>query len=113
MGSPLHLFSKKGMMLSACLVTIFLCITIQTEGICLTDQTGPVKGEPCAFPFTFNERLYDKCTLWDWDAELGTNFIGRYWCSTETDEWGNHITGKYGMCTEARATTDDDFNYVA
>jgi len=60
------------------------------KGQCITIE-GADKGSICAFPFTFNGDVYDKCTT------VG-NPKGKSWCSTLTDTEGEHITGYWGYC---------------
>lgn len=51
------------------------------------------KGINCQFPFTYKGKLYFDCPP-DPVEE------GEFWCSTKTDQNGNHITGKgyFGLC---------------
>ena len=58
---------------------------------CVTELTGggKEKGKPCVFPFSYKGVNYTKCT--DVDHSM-------HWCSTNTDENGHHIGGKWGDC---------------
>ena len=62
---------------------------------CLTDSEGAAKNKPCAFPFVFKNKLFEKCT----DFE---DLDGKNWCSTKTDTNNNHVSGKgnWGYCRE-------------
>ena len=55
---------------------------------CLTSG-GKVVGAPCVFPFTYNGVTYTDCTSVD---------DGQAWCSTATDDDGNHINNFWGYC---------------
>ena len=55
---------------------------------CFT-KSGPETGKPCAFPFTYQGKTYEKCTEIDHD---------QLWCSTEVDHNGVHVRGKWGYC---------------
>jgi hypothetical protein len=50
---------------------------------------GNVVDKACVFPFRFNGVTYNGCT----EDEDGR------WCSTKTDERGNHVTGNWGICS--------------
>ncbi|XP_023343971.1 uncharacterized protein LOC111713351 [Eurytemora carolleeae] len=65
-------------------------IALQKQ-VCLTTD-----GRRCIFPFTFNRKTYTFCSL-DNAANLQEN---RPWCSTQTDQQGNHIgnIGAWGYC---------------
>jgi len=47
-------------------------------------------GSACVFPFTYGGKVYTWCTL---DGGFSIP-----WCSTKTDESGNHIQGNFGDC---------------
>ena len=53
---------------------------------------GPDTGSPCVFPFTFQDKQYTACTL---DAAGD----GLPWCSTRTDDFGQHVKGWWGICS--------------
>ena len=55
---------------------------------CFT-ESGPETGKPCAFPFTYKGNTYEKCTEIEHD---------QFWCSTEVDDNGVHVSGKWGNC---------------
>ena len=48
---------------------------------------------PCIFPFKFNGKTYNSCTLDNYKEN-------RAWCSTMVDETGKHVSGrkKWGVC---------------
>merc|ERR1711963_1112151 len=58
---------------------------------CLTND-GPAAGSACAFPFNFMGTTHFGCTTIDGDT--------RPWCSTQTDENDDHVTGvgAWGYC---------------
>jgi len=60
---------------------------------CITNG-GPDAGSACVFPFIYDGETYNECTIDG--AEDGYT----PWCSTKTDESGNHIggNGHYGTC---------------
>ena len=55
---------------------------------CFT-KSGPETGKPCAFPFTYQGKTYEKCTEIDND---------QLWCSTMVDPNGIHVRGRWGNC---------------
>jgi len=57
---------------------------------CITTG-GTDNGTSCVFPFTYHGVVYDKCTT------LG-HPEGKPWCSTLTDEEGEHLMGNWGYC---------------
>merc|ERR1712173_254560 len=58
---------------------------------CITND-GPAAGSACAFPFNFMGTTHFGCTTIDGDT--------RPWCSTQTDENDDHVTGvgAWGYC---------------
>ena len=59
--------------------------------MCELKQCTTTSGQFCIFPFKFAGRTYSECIT------LGSN--GTAWCSTRTDEFGNHISGFEEECT--------------
>merc|ERR1711971_88260 len=57
--------------------------------------SGPAAGKPCVFPFTWQEKTFNSCTMEGDDQ-------GKLWCSTMVDQAGNHIAGQgqYGFCSQ-------------
>ena len=60
---------------------------------CKKTVKGPDPNKPCVLPFTFQNTTYEECT----------NRVDpkrRFWCSTKTDEDGNHVVGggHWGYC---------------
>ena len=56
---------------------------------------NPDPGKKCVFPFKYNGKTYQGCPP--------DNFVkDKRWCSTATDENGNHIIGdnKFGICED-------------
>ena len=51
---------------------------------------GNDANQKCVFPFSYEGVTYEKCT------SVGNN--GTQWCSTEVDENGEYVSGKYGNC---------------
>ena len=64
------------------------------EDICLTSDDSVNPEAECIFPFKYNNYTYHGCPL---DPEDKT----KRWCSTKTDENGEHIDGEdaWGYCT--------------
>lgn len=58
--------------------------------MCELKQCTTTSGQFCIFPFKFAGRTYSECIT------LGNN--GTAWCSTRTDEFGNHIIGFEEEC---------------
>ena len=57
---------------------------------CLTkNDDSPNPETPCHFPFTYEGITYFECTEKKWD---------QLWCSTEVDNSGNFVSGKWGNC---------------
>jgi hypothetical protein len=67
--------------------------------VCKTmmDAATPHAGVACVFPFTYQGRTYDACTM---DVDGRAN--ARAWCPTKTDVNGNAMrsTGHWGYCPE-------------
>ena len=58
--------------------------------MCELKQCTTTSGQFCIFPFKFAGRTYSECIT------LGNN--GTAWCSTRTDEFGNHVSGFEEEC---------------
>jgi len=60
--------------------------------MCLTTDEYD-KNNKCIFPFTYNNVIYNKCIY---------NGFLKPWCSTKTDNFGNHIVNKkyWGFCNK-------------
>jgi len=59
---------------------------------CATIAGGAApSGRACVFPFKLSGKTYNACTS-DLDVD------GRFWCSTQVDNQGNHVTGTWGYC---------------
>ena len=73
------------------------------EEICrTTNESGSrVKNEKCIFPFILFGKIYHACT----DAK---DSDGRFWCSTEVDESGQHVRKKWGYCSSNCKLTNDE-----
>ena len=50
--------------------------------------SGPSPNVPCIFPFTYKKITYDECVP----------VMDGAWCSTEVDDDGFHIIGRWGYC---------------
>ena len=50
--------------------------------------SGPSSNVPCDFPFTYKNVTYDECVP----------IMDGVWCSTEVDDDGYYISGKWGYC---------------
>ena len=81
-----------------------------TYGYELTCSTvsGPDPYLPCVFPFKHNGVQYNTCGEWVWGG--GNN--GKQWCSTQTDNYGNHIEGHgyYGFCSSSCPSSYNSYN---
>ena len=51
---------------------------------------GDDANQQCVFPFSYEGVTYEHCT------SVGNN--GTQWCSTEVDENGEYVSGKWGNC---------------
>ena len=58
--------------------------------VCEISQCVTKSGQFCKFPFKFAGRTYSECIT------LGNNETS--WCSTRTDDFGNHIAGSEEDC---------------
>ena len=58
--------------------------------LCEISQCKTAFGNYCSFPFRFAGRTYTECLT------LGNNDTS--WCSTKTDEFGNHVIGFEEEC---------------
>ena len=67
-----------------------------TERPGFESQCSTEDGRECQLPFTFRGTVYTECTR-EHDQE------GRLWCSTRTDERGEHVQsgGHWGHCQES------------
>ena len=66
------------------------------SGLNLTLQNGrgpAAVGTLCVLPFRHRGRTYNGCTKRNVDIEDSDA-----WCSTGVDEFGVHVTGKWGEC---------------
>ena len=84
------------------------CINIdiqQPPASCVT-VGGASTGSPCVLPFIYKDKKHTSCTLVDADD-------GKPWCSTLTDDSGNHVggQGKWGHCPDS-CQADVDVNVV-
>jgi hypothetical protein len=48
----------------------------------------------CVFPFSFRGSTFNSCT------NEGGDVSSELWCSTKTDEFGNHVRGNWEICPE-------------
>ena len=57
---------------------------------------GASSGSPRVLPFIYKDKKHTGCTLVDADD-------GKPWCSTLTDDSGNHVggQGKWGHCPDS------------
>jgi len=58
-----------------------------------TTVSGPVPGESCVFPFTWQGKVYRECTT--------SHNKGVFWCSTQTDWQGKYIADQWGNCVDS------------
>jgi len=65
-------------------------------------QCRTATGKACMFPFTFRGIVYNTC-ITEGDEQ------GQPWCSTKTDEWGNHVSnkGNWGHCNMQQTSCTD------
>ena len=81
-----------------CLIGSFCCqLFLNCIGAIAIDcQTVPGKGKDpnkkCAFPFIWNGESHNSCIK---DINLGN------WCSTSVDKDGQHVKGKWGVCSSS------------
>ena len=63
-----------------------------TDNNCLTISGGTI-GAYCIFPFKYQDRQYNGCTIADASD-------GKEWCSTQVDTIGQHVgnQGFWGHC---------------
>ena len=59
---------------------------------------GPGEGEACVFPFSWQGETYTQCQPWVYGGQWETD--GELWCSTKTDQSGQHIEGNFGICSD-------------
>ena len=58
-----------------------------------TNETNAAKQNvACHFPFILFGKVYEKCTT-------AKDPDGKFWCSTEVDESGQHVRKKWGYCS--------------
>ncbi len=75
-------------------------------------DSGPVPGEPCVFPFTSLSGLrHDRCTKeGEGEGEEG----GRHWCAVRVEEGEGEgeaprmVEGHWGFCSEEECTREYD-----
>eukprot|EP00095_Tigriopus_kingsejongensis_P000444 maker-scaffold492_size156171-snap-gene-0.17 protein:Tk00444 transcript:maker-scaffold492_size156171-snap-gene-0.17-mRNA-1 annotation:"AT19278p" len=56
---------------------------------------GKTPDQPCIFPFKYRGKIYYSCTWVIFHITKGP------WCSTQVDEDGEHVRGKFGICGPA------------
>ena len=71
--------------------------------VCDISQCVTTSGKFCRFPFNFSGRTYSECIT------LGNNETS--WCSTKTDEFGNHISGYEEDCKATCSVNDCPTGY--
>merc|ERR1712008_465299 len=77
-------------------------VTPSPDSGCVTVSGGTI-GVKCVFPFKYNGKEYQGCTV----ADVSD---GKLWCSTSTDRNGNHIGGGgfWGHCPSRNCQTDQN-----
>ena len=55
---------------------------------------GPGEGSSCIFPFQFEDESHTTCTL------AGDSSVHQFWCSTQVDSAGVHVSGQWGACSK-------------
>jgi len=75
--------------------------TVNTNALrshCVT-VSGPSEGQSCVFPFTFQGVTYNGCADWVYGGENS----GKTWCSTNTDQSGQHEdgAGHWAICPQS------------
>merc|ERR1719239_1942301 len=68
------------------------------DGEIKVSQCKTTSGENCVFPFKWASQQYSKCTF------AGAN--EKAWCSTKTDDLGNHVKENFGECPTTCETED-------
>ena len=73
-------------------------ISFKDSLVCKTNA-GDHPNSPCVFPFIYNNVRYAACT----SIDNG----GTPWCSTEVNDNGDYIEGKWGNCGPECSRGDD------
>jgi hypothetical protein len=66
------------------------CSKVPNECCFVTEATSNIS-KKCIFPFKFGGIEYHGCIA-------DNDFAGKFWCSTEVDEDGDHVGGSWGHC---------------
>merc|ERR1712064_221109 len=74
------------------------CTAVTTTSTAAPSSTvcTTTAGTACVFPFTYMGTTYTSCT--------NAGGFQTPWCSTKTDQYGNHIIGNYGDCNSNTCT---------
>ena len=83
------------MSLSLFLLNVYV---LKKISVCETNG-GDDANQQCVFPFSYEGVTYEHCT------SVGNN--GTQWCSTEVDENGEYVSGKWGSCGSRCITGND------
>ena len=69
---------------------------------CSVIESSSNSKKPCQFPFKFKGRTFYECTTITGTDDNDEYEYGNPWCSTKTDDNGNHISGQgvYGDCID-------------
>merc|ERR1712025_630162 len=82
-------------------IQIIIATTTTTTAAPSSTVCTTTAGAACVFPFTYMGTTYTSCT--------NAGGFQTPWCSTKTDQYGNHIIGNFGDCNAntcaAAATT--------
>ena len=71
-------------------ISSIFCFFPDSAESCVT-VGGPDQGANCVFPFTYQSTVFYGCTLAGND-----DGDDKPWCSTKTDQQGNHVGGGQG-----------------
>jgi len=83
------------------------CPGVQESRRCRVTE-GPARGQHCDFPFIWAGRTHQSCATWTY----GGPHQGKPWCSTRTDQSGNHLNGQgnFGFCSSDCADNNNNNN---
>ena len=81
-----------------------LGLNVQKRNICLTTYDSDDPEKECIFPFKHDNITYNGCPIDPIDET-------KRWCSTLTDDNGDHVNGNWGYC-ESNCKPAEDFEIL-